>query len=137
MGFKPRNKLSEIVTRIDTCPHDFIRPLGDGFGECIECGDNTFPLTSDVPSEEITCPRCSGRGVIPLSEELQETLSALRALAVTKSHLTAPVLAMQLGITTSAANNRLNKLKAAGFAQPVRTIPLSAGGAVVVWKATA
>lgn len=33
-----------ITLKDQDCPHDKIIPLGNGWGECVACGDDGFPL---------------------------------------------------------------------------------------------
>lgn len=53
------------------------------------------------------CPKCRGRGVVPLPRVLRETLAALKPYGF---GITGADLARQMGLNPTAVNNRLEKL---------------------------
>lgn len=65
------------------------------------------------PNTEVTCHHCEGKGKIPLSDEMQETLDA----ALKMRRVTAPGLCKKLNWKghVTAINNRLRDLMYHGF----------------------
>lgn len=52
----PRTAL-ELPQR--TCTHALILPMGTGYGRCMACGDDSFPMTGEAANQ---CPSCGSYG---------------------------------------------------------------------------
>lgn len=66
---------------------------------------------------EIACDKCGGRGIVELSDSLDETLSLVPKRGTISAHELAAKIP---GITANAQNNRLEKLRALGFVTRTR-----------------
>lgn len=81
-----------------------------------------------MPTER-PCPRCGGKGTIPLAPWLEDVLRLIRVSAKTPGYI-----ADKLGISASTANNRLHKLVSLGLVERGREVPVPGGGRTYLYR---
>jgi hypothetical protein len=66
---------ADFTDRVTVCAHRSVRPTGNGWARCDECGDNTFPISDEAAGRH---PCCGSYGDCEC--ESAAALGALRGL---------------------------------------------------------